>query len=162
MSRLLSTVQAAGVDLQDQGFIFGLWDAPHQQDGAEYAMSLLEAAQPAFFLQSWETRVMVGDTSETLVQASGFAPLILRKSVVHTEHLQSLIDAWSAADNAITPFSSDSVGKILQIDRVFHDDQGRPRKTTTKLNIGDVLLLPHFVYDTTYELIPDVTGHCLP
>ena len=153
---LLSTNQAAGVDLLAMGFDPVNWQGQQQRDSSEYTLALLERAQPPFFKQSWSTRVMVGESPETLESVTGYGPLILRKNVQGSQHMQEIVDAWCTADNAITAFDTDSIGKTFQIDRVYHDNSGRPCTTSSMLKLGDLLLLPHFVFDTTYELIPYV------
>ena len=108
---------------------------------------------------------MVGDRSEALESVTGHDPFTLRKNVESSQNLQELIDSWSTSDNAISVSTHGSVCKVLQIDRMFHNRQGQPCKTASQLRLGQQVLLPHFVIDTTYELVPYYTTaiycHCL-
>ena len=151
---LLASNQAKGVNLSSLGFTPQVLQRATQEDSSEYASILMSPVRSECFQQGWETRIMVGENCDVLQSVTSHEPLILRKSVEGPQDLQELIDSWCATDNAVTAFTNDSLCKCLQIDRMYHGDRGQPCKTITPLRVGNQVLLPHFVVETTYELVP--------
>ena len=162
VSHLLAQNPAGGLNLFDLGFNPQDWRGDVQQDSSEYVSLLFSHLGPPRYDHRWEQRILVRETSETLLASEQAAPVILGLGA-KTTTLQDLADQWSSAENTIVAFCHASTFKVFQLDRVIHTDSGEPLKLCTELQLNPVVHLPCFL-DTEgvyYELIPYVPVSCI-
>ena len=154
VSRLLMQPQAGGVSLVDHGFNPQEWGHGAQQDSGEYAAGLLARVDAPQYDQTWESRVMTADGPVTLQRSEGNAPTILSLGMNQDIDLQELLETWQSAENRVTAFTAAATCRVFQLDRTLYDNSGRPYKDATSVWIPSQLLVPTYVVDTAYELIP--------
>ena len=151
---LLASPQAGGVSLRDLGFHPQAWGDDRQQDSGEFAASLLGEAGSALFDQSWESRIWTEQGPEVLTSSQGTAPTILNLGQASDIDLQDLLDAWQMSENTVTAFTTAAACRVFHFDRTMYDNSGHSYKDSTSVWLPAEVLVPTFVMDTTYELIP--------
>ena len=91
VSHLLAQNPAGGLNLFDLGFNPQDWRGDVQQDSSEYVSLLFSQFGPPRYDHRWEQRILVRETSETLLASEKAAPVILGLGA-KTTTLQDVVD----------------------------------------------------------------------